>query len=47
MFGKIGIIEDHKTTIPMTVKNPDGSVESNEAEVLKRWKTDYEKLFNM
>ena len=45
-FGKIGIGNDRKVRIPMEVANDDGTIVTDPELVMKRWRDDYEVLYN-
>ena len=44
-IGKLGLQNDSKPVIPMEVVDSDGNVNTNVGDVLKRWKNDYQNLF--
>ena len=45
-IGKIGIIKERKTKIPLIVKNEEGNLCEEKAEVLKVWKKYFQELLN-
>ena len=45
-IGKIGISLANKKTIPMEVTLDDGSVSFNVSDVLSKWRSDFNSLFN-
>ena len=46
-IGKIGLSNERKQNIPFEVITNDGTVSNDKADVLEKWQTDYERLFNL
>lgn len=44
-IGKTGIANERKPCIPMAVVDPDGSVNTHKDDVLNKWKSDFQTLF--
>ena len=45
-IGRIGITNERKTTVPLEVLIDDGQVSTDHEIIMRKWKTDYEHLYN-